>query len=745
MADTETENQPAPRRTRRKRTPGSSLPRMRNDEQEFIYTAGLMKKTEYNTYSTAKQIETTNRILSNQYVLLDRMTNALETIVKSFDKSFKSVAERNQKDELEELQQRRSDQNRRNSGPRVSAAPGRRGFSFGGGPLDALFGIIKTLAIPYLIGFVNGIADVTKAWDKIKKVTGDTFSWLDDKFHMIGDIVGNVTGNKGLAAVISNFSKFIAPLGAAGFAVGFKNIANFVKLISNIGGKMGGITGGGLLKSAGKFGTFFTVISTVFETISGAVDGFQKDGILGAFKGGADGYIKGFIGNFVNLGSWLTGTLLQSLGFDKAGEKIKGFDFNKWFGNFTEQVGVWLNDLIDGATGWFKEAMKGGVAGKLGDLLMKPFTLIADFVKDLTGFDPREIMKKVIQALPEAAQKIIPDSVYRAAGLTPPNAAPDLTKDRAIDRGNRANITGDDIESKFNAQQQQNFQNVAANVRRKGNATAGDEQALVNTLKDAGSSEADARRYAKVTIQQGVLKHAYDQRGSAVGLDIGGKDSANDSGNVPKELLDAIASGEATKAGYDTIYGGAKVKPDKPVSQMTVEEVLAYQQKLKDSGSASTAVGRYQFLKKTLQGLLDQGVVKGSDKFDGRTQDKLAAALLNQGKGNLKDFQSGKVTAAQFQDHVAGIWASVKNSSGRGTYDGDGLNAGSTSGSSIIAAASRPVGSAIASASAPAAGQGNVTNNVTVDNSKNVAAGGANGGGSRPSAAAPAKLATLVS
>lgn len=730
---------------RKTRSPGNSLPRMRNDEEEFRFMADLTKRTEYNTYSTAKQIETTNRILSNQYALLDRMTTALETIVKSFDKNFKSTAaeaqKRDQAAELGEVEQRRSRQNNRT--PRVTASRSSSTFS-SGGILDGFLSILKTLAIPYLLGFVNGVADVTKAWDKIKKYTANTFEWLDKKFHMIGDIVGDVTGNKGLGAIISNFSKFIAPLGAASLLIGFKNISNFVKLIGNIGGKMGGISGGGLLKTLGKFGTFFTVITTIFETISGAVDGFQKDGILGAFSGGAKGYLKGFIGTFANLGAWLTGSLLEAFGFDKVGGKIKGFDFSKWFDGFADSVGSAISDLVGGAIDYFKEAMKGGLTTKLGDLLLKPFTMLSDFIKDLTGFDPREITRKIITSLPEAVQKIIPDAVYRAAGLPVPGAAPELNKDRTRDRSNRANITGDDIESKFDAGQQQKFQAVADNVRRKGSASAGDEQALVNTLKDAGSSESDARRYAKVTTQQAVLKHNYDTTGGPGRGAASSAGGASDSGNASKELLDSIASGESGSAGYDAVYGGSKVKPDKPVSDMTVDEVLAFQQKMLKAGSASTAVGRYQFLSKTLQGLVKDGVVSGGDKFDQKTQDKLATALLNQGKNNLKDYQAGKVTGAQFQDHVAGIWASVKNSSGKGTYDGDGLNAGSTSGASIIAAAGKPTGAALASASGSGSSGGNTVNNVSVDNSKNVAQGGSSGG-ARPSAAAPAKLVTQVS
>jgi hypothetical protein len=67
-------------------------------------------------------------------------------------------------------------------------------------------------------------------------------------------------------------------------------------------------------------------------------------------------------------------------------------------------------------------------------------------------------------------------------------------------------------------------------------------------------------------------------------------------------LLDVIANGESRSgtfgtSGYDAIYSGAKIKPNKPISQVTVAEVKAYQQKLVDSGHASTVVGRYQFIR----------------------------------------------------------------------------------------------------------------------------------------------------
>ena len=141
-------------------------------------------------------------------------------------------------------------------------------------------------------------------------------------------------------------------------------------------------------------------------------------------------------------------------------------------------------------------------------------------------------------------------------------------------------------------------------------------------------------------------------------------------------LLDEIAKGESKSgafgtSGYDAIYGGAKAKPSKPISQMTVGEVKAYQQQLIKAGSGSSAVGRYQFIKNddAFAKMTAQAGLKDTDIFDSATQDRLAIHYMGGEKKINELLRTGNDAA--LANITARQWASMKNASGRGNYDGD--------------------------------------------------------------------------
>jgi hypothetical protein len=100
--------------------------------------------------------------------------------------------------------------------------------------------------------------------------------------------------------------------------------------------------------------------------------------------------------------------------------------------------------------------------------------------------------------------------------------------------------------------------------------------------------------------------------------------------------------------------------------------VQEFQSKMLGMGRESTAVGKYQIIKKTLAGLIAEGAVKPSDKFDAATQDKLAIALLE--RRGLRDYQSGKIKPNTFADNLAMEWASLPMSNNRSYYAGIGSN-----------------------------------------------------------------------
>lgn len=149
-----------------------------------------------------------------------------------------------------------------------------------------------------------------------------------------------------------------------------------------------------------------------------------------------------------------------------------------------------------------------------------------------------------------------------------------------------------------------------------------------------------------------------------------------------KIILDFIGAAEAP-AGYGTIYGNKQGKLAKPLTDMTFGEVVdaqAYWSKR----HGSSAAGRYQFMRKTLQRLsMKYTEITGLWLFDERLQDRLGFVLLLE--RGYDDFIAGRLSLKAFGNNLAKEWASfpvlaaTKGAHrdvrrGETFYAGDGVN-----------------------------------------------------------------------
>jgi muramidase (phage lysozyme) len=127
-----------------------------------------------------------------------------------------------------------------------------------------------------------------------------------------------------------------------------------------------------------------------------------------------------------------------------------------------------------------------------------------------------------------------------------------------------------------------------------------------------------------------------------------------------KTLLDFIGNVESAK-GYNYEYGNKPLD----LSDMTIREVIKHQEKRKQERVKSTAVGRYQFLLKTLKSLVltDSGKEKNPKdlpldaKFTPELQDKAATILLQ--RRGLDDYLAGNMSPEAFSTELAKEWASM--------------------------------------------------------------------------------------
>jgi hypothetical protein len=150
-----------------------------------------------------------------------------------------------------------------------------------------------------------------------------------------------------------------------------------------------------------------------------------------------------------------------------------------------------------------------------------------------------------------------------------------------------------------------------------------------------------------------------------------------------RPFLELVGAIEASR-GYDAITGFAPFRPDRPITEMTIGEVLDWQGRIREAGAEATAVGRFQFIRDTLEFLTRVYQVPHDTLLDRRTQDYLARVLLHR-----CGFYDPSTPVEQLGDCLAGTWAALPmltgERRGRSRYEGRANNHARTSPEVVIA------------------------------------------------------------
>ncbi len=150
-------------------------------------------------------------------------------------------------------------------------------------------------------------------------------------------------------------------------------------------------------------------------------------------------------------------------------------------------------------------------------------------------------------------------------------------------------------------------------------------------------------------------------------------------------LLDFIRKtevGRDDRASYDVIYANKQDRLAKPLTSMTIDEVLTAQRGW-SKNHGSSAAGGYQFMRNTLIDLKEELGLRGSQKLNADLQDRLAYHLLK--RRDYEGFMVCTISRTEFGKRLAMEWASfpvlagtrgqkrtVKR--GQSYYAGDGIN-----------------------------------------------------------------------
>jgi muramidase (phage lysozyme) len=139
-------------------------------------------------------------------------------------------------------------------------------------------------------------------------------------------------------------------------------------------------------------------------------------------------------------------------------------------------------------------------------------------------------------------------------------------------------------------------------------------------------------------------------------------------------LLETIAKGES-KGNYNAYFGNAANKKIR-FTEMSVDEVLKWQENFVRKGSVSSAVGKYQIIRPTLVSLVRELKLDNRTRFDENLQDKLAITLLE--RRGAHAFALKKLKREQFAANLAKEWAALPKATGANPkeshYAGDGIN-----------------------------------------------------------------------
>ena len=157
-------------------------------------------------------------------------------------------------------------------------------------------------------------------------------------------------------------------------------------------------------------------------------------------------------------------------------------------------------------------------------------------------------------------------------------------------------------------------------------------------------------------------------------------------GNSFKDQLKGKITEAESNSDYSAMYSRDREgfeRGDEDITKMTINQVdqlqndyMNYQTSIGRGDDRSDAMGAYQMLEpKKVAELM--GIDPETTIFNKETQDKMADYYLNY--AGLKEFEAGDITAEEFNNRLAGQFASLKTTEGKGVYDFMDRNEANTS------------------------------------------------------------------
>lgn len=154
---------------------------------------------------------------------------------------------------------------------------------------------------------------------------------------------------QGLRAKIDALVDIFRPIGetiksiSSGAGTRLSNIWNIIKGYM----KTFAETAGKISRVVGRVFAPIAIITTAWETITGAIEGWQEDGILGALEGAITGFFNSLVTIPLDLVKSAVAWVLEKFGFDSEAEALQSFSFTTLFNNLVGGIFDFLKAGID--------------------------------------------------------------------------------------------------------------------------------------------------------------------------------------------------------------------------------------------------------------------------------------------------------------------------------------------------------------------------------------------------------------
>jgi hypothetical protein len=197
----------------------------------------------------------------------------------------------------------------------------------------------------------------------------------------------------------------------------------------------------------------------------------------------------------------------------------------------------------------------------------------------------------------------------------------------------------------------------------------------VKTMSDLFRKRSASLSTERTKDMQGIFDEDHRDRLARAGIEAISTTATNAVPQNVRSILDFVSRPESG-GNYNAYLGNAKNQNIK-LTEMTISEVMKFQNDLVRRGAESGAAGRYQIIGKTLKGLVQRlGIDPNTTKFTPEVQDKMGFELLK--VRGFDRWKNGTISDTEFANSLAKEWAGLPvvsgANAGRSFYAGVGSN-----------------------------------------------------------------------